>query len=172
MKLSRYASATAFRRALEDRLQQWSVAETLDIQRLRRQVAFDRLLARLFHDENPPWLLKGGYAMELRLKFARTTRDIDLANSPAGATLSLVKTLCRNGKGVRHSGRHHAPFRSGANLPPDNPGHNHSGSMKHLITPPARFNGRTLAPRAASATSCRAGVVWADSTAPEPEIRK
>ena len=48
MKTSRYATATAFRRALEDRLQQWSVAENLDIQRLRRQVAFDRLLARLF----------------------------------------------------------------------------------------------------------------------------
>jgi hypothetical protein len=82
MKISRYASATAFRRALEDRLQQWSVAENLDIQRLRRQVAFDRLLARLFHENNPPWLLKGGYAMELRLKSARTTRDIDLAIRP------------------------------------------------------------------------------------------
>jgi len=82
MKISRYASATAFRRALEDRLQQWSAAENLDIQRLRRQVAFDRLLARLFHEKSPPWLLKGGYAMELRLKFARTTRDIDLAIRP------------------------------------------------------------------------------------------
>jgi hypothetical protein len=82
MKTSRYATATAFRRALEDRLQQWSVAENLDIQRLRRQVAFDRLLARLFQENNPPWLLKGGYAMELRLKSARTTRDIDLAIRP------------------------------------------------------------------------------------------
>jgi predicted nucleotidyltransferase component of viral defense system len=82
MKSSGYASATAFRQALEDRLQQWSVAESLDIQRLRRQVAFDRLLARLFHDENPPWLLKGGYAMELRIKLARSTRDIDLAIRP------------------------------------------------------------------------------------------
>lgn len=79
MKITRYTSATAFRRALEDRLHQWSVAETQDVQRLRRKVAFDRLLVRLFHDENPLWLLKGGYAMELRLKFARTTRDIDLA---------------------------------------------------------------------------------------------
>jgi len=60
----------------------WRIAENLDIQRLRRQVAFDRLLARLFHENNPPWLLKGGYAMELRLKFARTTRDIDLAIRP------------------------------------------------------------------------------------------
>ena len=82
MRTSSDASATAFRRALEDRLQQWSVAESLDIQRLRRQVAFDRLLARLFHENHPSWLLKGGYAMELRLKSARTTRDIDLAIRP------------------------------------------------------------------------------------------
>ena len=60
MKISHYASATAFRRALEDRLQQWSEAETVDVQRLRRQVAFDRLLAHLLRAENPPWLLKGG----------------------------------------------------------------------------------------------------------------
>jgi hypothetical protein len=82
MKIARYASATAFRRALEDRLQRWSLAGNVDIQRLRRQVAFDRLLARLFQENNPPWLLKGGYAMELRLKSARTTRDIDLAIRP------------------------------------------------------------------------------------------
>jgi len=44
-------------------------------------VAFDRLLARLFHVGPPlalPWVLKGGYAMELRIKAARTTKDIDL----------------------------------------------------------------------------------------------
>ncbi len=79
MKASRRATPMAFRRALEDRLRQWSVAEAVDVQRLRRQVAFDRLLTRLFHEPNSPWLLKGGYAMELRLKLARTTRDIDLA---------------------------------------------------------------------------------------------
>ncbi len=28
--------------------------------------------------DNSPWILKGGYAMELRLPMARTTRDIDL----------------------------------------------------------------------------------------------
>jgi len=41
--------------------------------------AFDRLLCRLFAKPNAPWLLKGGYALELRLKTARTTRDMDLA---------------------------------------------------------------------------------------------
>jgi len=75
----RYASATAFRVALEDRLKRMAQEESLDLQRLRRQAAFDRLLCRLFAKPDAPWLLKGGYAMELRLKTARTTRDMDLA---------------------------------------------------------------------------------------------
>ena len=75
----KYDSAAAFRTALEYRLKQLAQAESLDLQRVRRQAAFDRLLCRLFSDPDAPWLLKGGYAMELRLKTARTTRDIDLA---------------------------------------------------------------------------------------------
>jgi Nucleotidyl transferase AbiEii toxin, Type IV TA system len=77
----KYVTATAFRRALEDRLQDIARKEGIDLQRLRRQVAFDRLLARLFQVGQPlalPWVLKGGYAMELRIKAARTTKDIDL----------------------------------------------------------------------------------------------
>jgi predicted nucleotidyltransferase component of viral defense system len=54
--------------------------EGTDLQRLRRQVAFDRFLARMF-SKGPkasyPWVLKGGYAMELRIHSARTTKDID-----------------------------------------------------------------------------------------------
>jgi len=75
----KYPSAAAFRAALEDRLKKLAISEGIDLQRLRRQVAFDRLLCRLFANPDCPWLLKGGYAMELRLKAARTTRDIDLA---------------------------------------------------------------------------------------------
>jgi hypothetical protein len=81
MEPKRYATAAAFRRALEDRLQDIAGKESVDLQRLRRQVAFDRLLARLFQAGQPlalPWVLKGGYAMELRIKAARTTKDIDL----------------------------------------------------------------------------------------------
>lgn len=82
MKPSRYATPAAFRRALEDRLMKITREERVDVQRLRRQVAFDRLLCRLFRAAPSPWLLKGGYAMELRLAVARTTRDIDLALRP------------------------------------------------------------------------------------------
>ena len=76
--MTRYQTPSALRRALEDRLLALVRREGGDIQRLRRQTAFDRLLCRLFHEPNPPWLLKGGYAMELRIQGARTTRDIDL----------------------------------------------------------------------------------------------
>jgi hypothetical protein len=73
-----YATPTAFRQALEMRLHTLAQREGTDLQRLRRQVAFDRLLCRLFQDCDCPWVLKGGYAMELRLSESRTTRDIDL----------------------------------------------------------------------------------------------
>jgi hypothetical protein len=73
-----YATAGAFRRSLEERLKSMSHAEQVDINRLRRQVSFDRLLARLFRDDTAPWVLKGGYALELRFKSARSTIDIDL----------------------------------------------------------------------------------------------
>lgn len=75
----KYATGKGFRRALEDRLKQKSAAAGLDLKRLMREVAFDRLLARLFRQEDAPWILKGGYAMELRIKEARVTKDIDLA---------------------------------------------------------------------------------------------
>ncbi|MCA9285544.1 MAG: nucleotidyl transferase AbiEii/AbiGii toxin family protein [Phycisphaerales bacterium] len=74
-----YASAAAFRQALEMRLRSVAQQRVVQIQGLRLKLAIERLLARLFHDPNPPWLLKGGYAMELRFRpRARTTRDLDL----------------------------------------------------------------------------------------------
>lgn len=78
MKPKIYATATAFRRALEDRLAAVTKADGVDLQRIRRHVAFDRLLCRLFAEQDPPWVLKGGYALELKLATARTTKDIDL----------------------------------------------------------------------------------------------
>lgn len=83
-----YRSAADFRRALEDRLQDIAKKEAVDLQRIRREVAFDRLLIRLFRGEQPeklPWALKGGYAMELRIQSARATKDIDLTVRLAGS---------------------------------------------------------------------------------------
>ncbi|NDG27877.1 MAG: nucleotidyl transferase AbiEii/AbiGii toxin family protein, partial [Proteobacteria bacterium] len=78
MTAKKYATARAFRKALEDRLTSFAKRTGSDPQRLRRQVAFDRLLARLFSKSNPPWILKGGYALEIRLQNSRATKDIDL----------------------------------------------------------------------------------------------
>ncbi len=84
--MNRYETPVALRRALEDRIMALAAKEAGEIQRLRRQAAFDRLLCRLFQNEKSPWLLKGGYAMELRIRTARTTRDIDLALRRSTAT--------------------------------------------------------------------------------------
>lgn len=79
--IGRYQTARAFRVALEDRLKQMALTRGVDLMRLRRQVAFDRILARLFAAPAPQWLLKGGYTFELRLGSgaARVTRDLDLS---------------------------------------------------------------------------------------------
>jgi hypothetical protein len=94
-KPSVFSSADAFRTSLECRLQQESKEKNTDLQRLRRQVAFDRLLARLFYNKEPPFFLKGGYAMELRLASSRATKDIDLTylqrfNSPREVIQDLI----------------------------------------------------------------------------------
>ena len=83
-----YATAGAFRRALEERLKRASLTDQIDPNRLRRQVSFDRLLARLFREESAPWVLKGGYALELRFKAARSTVDIDLTVQRVAASAS------------------------------------------------------------------------------------
>lgn len=74
----KYRTAAAFRAALEARLK----AEQRDgvgISRLRKRVVFERLLARLQAVAPAAWVLKGGFALELRLEgSARTTKDIDI----------------------------------------------------------------------------------------------
>lgn len=75
-----YSTSQAFRSALEARLRNVAHRRGIDLQRLRRRVAFDRLLARLFSEDDPLWILKGGYALELRLEDrARSTLDLDIS---------------------------------------------------------------------------------------------
>jgi hypothetical protein len=71
-------TAAAFRKDLGKTLKAHSARTGQDIQRLFRKVAFDRLLARIFSQEQPSFFLKGGYAMELRIASARATKDMDL----------------------------------------------------------------------------------------------
>lgn len=75
----RYATPRAFARALSDRLKRQAAKAGVDLDRLRKRVAFERFLARLFEHNPSLWVLKGGYALELRLGGkARSTKDIDL----------------------------------------------------------------------------------------------
>ena len=76
----RYATAGAFRQALEERLRQQSLGNNLALTRLRKMIAFDRFLARLGKSDPEAWVVKGGFALQLRLGArARTTKDIDIA---------------------------------------------------------------------------------------------
>jgi len=55
-----YGSGSAFRIALEARLKDRAATEDIDLQRLRRRVAFDRFLSRLAMQDRERWALKGG----------------------------------------------------------------------------------------------------------------
>jgi hypothetical protein len=85
----RFASAAAFKASLEDRLRRTATERGIPLNTLRLKFVMERLLAPLFAIVDPPWLLKGGYAMELRYRpGARTTRDLDLSieNPTSAAT--------------------------------------------------------------------------------------
>jgi len=74
-----YATSAAFRQALEQRLLSHSRSSGQPVGRLRKTVAFDRLLARLVAVGADRWILKGALALELRLgSQARATKDVDL----------------------------------------------------------------------------------------------
>jgi len=76
----KYKTSAAFRRALEERFRQQSLEGGQPLTRLRKMVAFDRFLARLAKKEPEAWIVKGGFALQLRLGTrARTTKDIDVS---------------------------------------------------------------------------------------------
>lgn len=86
-----YAGGAAFRRALEDRLRTQSLQTGVPLVRLRKLVVFDRFLARLMHDQPDGWVVKGGFALQLRLgDRARTTKDIDVLLITPAANLHQV----------------------------------------------------------------------------------
>ncbi len=79
MTIKQYQSASSFRNALEERLNKMAKDKGLDLMRIRRMVAFDRFLFRLLQNGDDRLVVKGGYALELRLDQARATKDIDLS---------------------------------------------------------------------------------------------
>ena len=78
----RYATAAAFRQALEDRLKTEAAATGLGIARLRKRVAFELLLNRLVTVAPDRWVLKGAVALDFRFDATtRATRDMDLGRA-------------------------------------------------------------------------------------------
>lgn len=74
----RGAGPAGFRQQVLSRLRTRALQERTSAQRLQQRVAFERLLARLSAG-GPVWVLKGGFALELRYGWGyRPTRDIDL----------------------------------------------------------------------------------------------
>ncbi|MGI8608894.1 MAG: nucleotidyl transferase AbiEii/AbiGii toxin family protein [Candidatus Dormibacteria bacterium] len=77
----RYATASAFRQALDDRLKAEASDTGHALSRLRKRVAFELFLRRLIATAPDHWVLKGALALDFRLKVARSTKDIDLGRS-------------------------------------------------------------------------------------------
>lgn len=102
-----YETPKAFRTALEDRLKAESSETGTSLDRLRRRILFERMIARLDAAEPGYWVLKGGMALEVRLRAdARLTKDIDLglrAELSDGAQLRdrLIEALSADPDGDR-----------------------------------------------------------------------
>jgi len=86
-----YRSAEAFKQALEARLGQGRTLAPL-----RQRVVFERFLARVSLIFGHAAVVKGGLALELRLRRARTTKDVDLRL--AGAPASVLVKLQESGR--------------------------------------------------------------------------
>lgn len=94
----RYRTPEAFRAALEQRLKNEAETGGVGLMRLRKRVSFERFLARLSAADAAGWVLKGAFALELRLGLrTRTTKDIDLARvddeEAATAHLSMAAAV-------------------------------------------------------------------------------
>jgi predicted nucleotidyltransferase component of viral defense system len=78
----KYATAAAFRTALDQRLKNEAARTGLALARLRKRVAFELFLRRLVTVAPERWVLKGAFALDLRLQVpTRTTKDIDLGRA-------------------------------------------------------------------------------------------
>lgn len=86
-----YRNPAAFKRGLEDRIKAKARSNDVDVNRFRQLMLFERFLSRVYECWGDAVILKGGYALELRLTRARTTKDIDLRL--IGDLTSLVANL-------------------------------------------------------------------------------
>ncbi len=76
-------------RSLTDRIRHAASARGVEPARIRRQLVFQRILARVAPTGD--WVLKGGYCLEVRLGLgARATRDLDLAVAAGNSRSTAV----------------------------------------------------------------------------------
>src|SRR5882757_7174606 len=78
----RYATPAAFRRALTDRLKAAAKDSRWTLPQLQRQVAYDRLLERLYLVDDG-WIVKGATALLARDLGVRGSLDIDIYRAKA-----------------------------------------------------------------------------------------
>ena len=97
--IGRFATSTAYRQALEARLLAAYGSER--VQSGRKRLVTERLVVRLQDQRPSGFLVKGGFALELRLAGeSRTTRDLDVdaateVGSGADAVAGEVEAACR-----------------------------------------------------------------------------
>src|SRR6266511_604296 len=77
-----YPSPQAFRQALTDRLREAAKAGPWTLPQLQRQIAYDRLLERLYLVDDG-WVVKGATALLARGIGVRATIDIDVYREAA-----------------------------------------------------------------------------------------
>jgi hypothetical protein len=77
-----YASPSAFRRALTDRLRVLAATGRWNLPQLQRQIAYDRLLGRLYLVDEQ-WIVKGATSLLARDIGVRGTRDVDVYRDAA-----------------------------------------------------------------------------------------
>ena len=87
-----YGSPGAFRRALTDRLRAASQTSRWSLPQLQRQMAYDRLLERLYLVDRG-WIVKGATALLARDLGVRATIDIDLYRALAAD--AAERELCQ-----------------------------------------------------------------------------
>jgi hypothetical protein len=81
-KRAGYESPAAFRRALTDRLRAKAESSHWSLAQLQRQIAYDRLLERLYYvDDN--WIVKGATALLARNLSVRGSVDVDVYREEA-----------------------------------------------------------------------------------------
>ena len=84
----KYATGSAYRQALEERIREIHSEQNIPFVRLRKQVVFERFIARLIRYQPNHWVLKGGFALQLRLGMqARTTKHVDLLNTSSSSNI-------------------------------------------------------------------------------------